>query len=150
MIAVATVTGGLLVVGVVWAAAPVDLNDYPVEEIEWLEARALIANGETRLAQRDYVGNYLTLRYGAEAQVFMDDRFDFYPLPIIKDHNVLVLGGDMAEVVGRYRFDVALWATSSPFHRWILDQPDWEIVLEGDDWFVACRATSAIYGRCTA
>ncbi|MCP3988100.1 MAG: hypothetical protein GY724_03430 [Actinomycetia bacterium] len=132
----------------VMTGAPVELEDYPIAEIDWLEAHELVAQDDVRLVQRDYVGNYLTLRYGSEARVFMDDRFDFHPLDVIEDHNALLLGGDVDEVLDRRAFDVALWASDSHFHRWILAQDDWTIVMSDESWFVACRTTSALYQRC--
>ena len=147
---VAAVGAALLLVvgGGVVNSSPIEVDDYPVAEVRWLEERELVATPGVRLAQRDLVGNYLTLRYGADANVFMDDRFDFHPEQVIDDHNDLLLGGDAAEVVGRNRFDVVLWARPSPLRRWIDTAPEWDVVLDGDDWFVACRTTSAVYERC--
>jgi len=126
-----------------------DLEEFPTDEVTWLDARSLVADSDVRLLQRDYVGNYLTLRYGPEARVFMDDRYDFHSRDVLNDHAALLLGGDMAAVVDRNGFDVALWATSTPFHRWIEAQDDWEIVRSDESWFVACRTTSAVHDRCT-
>jgi hypothetical protein len=137
----------VLVAGVTMSA-PVDTDDYPVAEIRWLDERDLVAQPDVRLGQRDLVGNYLTVRYGDAANVFMDDRFDFHPIEVIEDHNDLLLGGDAADVVERNRFDVVLWATPSPFRRWIDTAPDWDVVVDGDEWFIACRTTSEVYERC--
>lgn len=138
----------LVVAGSIVSSSPIDVEGYPVDEVDWLDERGLVAEPDVRLAQRDLVGNYLTLRYGASANVFMDDRFDFHPQQVIDDHNDLLLGGDAADVVARNRFDVVLWGTPSPFRRWIDASSDWEVVLDGDDWFVACRTSSSVYNRC--
>lgn len=142
------VAGLLLAPGVVWAGTALDLDDYPRDEIDWLESRDLVATPGVRLAQRDYVGNYLTFRYGSDARVFMDDRFDFFPLQVVKDHAALLVGGDVAEIMGRNQFDVVLWETDSQLRRWLVDQSDWTIVSNDEDWFVACRISSAVYARC--
>jgi hypothetical protein len=143
--------GGLLAASVgVFQGAPVDLEDYPMAEIDWLERNQLVAQDDVRLLQRDYVGNYLTLRYGTEARVFMDDRFDFHPLDVIEDHNALLLGGDVADVMDRRAFDVALWASDTHFHRWVASREDWRVVMSDDSWFVACRTTSPVHQRCGA
>ncbi len=147
VVALATGAAVILTVGVL-ISGPVDVEDYPIEEISWLAERELIATDGVLVAQRDYVGNYLTLRFGAEARVFMDDRFDFYPLPVIEDHNGLLLGGDYDEIVERNDFDVVLWATETPLRRWLDDADEWEVVLDDDDWFVACRTTSPHFARC--
>lgn len=127
---------------------PVELSDYPVAEVDWLAQRDLVADPDVRLAQRDFVGNYLNLRFADRARVFMDDRFDFHPLDVIEDHNALLLGGDVAEVMERRRFDVILWATGTHVERWIHNQDGWWVALEGDDWFVACRKASPVADRC--
>jgi hypothetical protein len=150
----AKVVGGLAVAGLVVAGAgvlrtgPVDVEGYPVAEVDWLDARSLVADDQVRIAQRDYVGNYLTLRYGSQARVFMDDRFDFYPQPVLDDHSGLLHGGDFAEIVARNRFDVVLWATGTPFERWLDDSGEWDVVVRSESWLVACRVTSPVYARC--
>jgi hypothetical protein len=137
-------------VALVVLGAPVDLAGYPRDQVDWLEARSLVASDGVVLAQRETVGNYLTLRYGPEARVFMDDRFDFHPPDVIADHNALVMGGDMAGVLDRRRVDVVLWATGSPLERWLARDPAWDVVQRDHDWFIACRRTSAVYSRCVS
>ena len=100
------------------------------------------------LAERDVVGNYLTLRYGTQARVFMDDRFDFHPHDVIDDHLALMHGGDMARVLDRRAFDVILWATDTPLDRWLGTDPHWHVVRQDERWFIACRDTSPVYARC--
>ena len=139
----------MAIMAVTWSPT-VELDAYPEDEVDWLEARSLIADETVVVAQRDFVGNYLTLRYGPRARVFMDDRFDFYPLDVIADHNALVLGGDMAEVLQRRHFDVVLWEADSPLYRWLEADPSWDIVRQDDAWFVACRVASSAYERCSS
>ncbi|MEM9130961.1 MAG: hypothetical protein AAF962_12780 [Actinomycetota bacterium] len=141
---------GVALVAVVTASEPaIDLESYPVEEVDWLEERDLVADPGVRLAQRDFVGNYLHHRYGPEASVFMDDRFDFHPLPVVADHAGLLSAGDYREILDRNGFDVLLWELDSPLHRWIGEQPAWLVVGEGEEWFIACRRSSAVFDRCT-
>ena len=141
---------GLVVagIGVATARPAVVVDDYPVDLVDWLDDRDLVADDQVRLGQRDYVGNYLTYRYGAEARVFMDDRFDFHPIDVIADHNTLLLGGDIDDALGRQGFDVVLWQTDGPLERHLRREPQWEIVVEDGDWFIACRVTSPVHARC--
>ncbi|MEZ5406810.1 MAG: hypothetical protein R2761_02225 [Acidimicrobiales bacterium] len=125
------------------------LTSYPVASVDWLAERGLVATDGVRLGHRETVGNYLTWRFGTDARVFMDDRFDFYPADVIEDHNALVLGGDMAPVLERHRFDVVLWAAPSPLVRWLARDPDWDIVRTDGDWIIACRRSSPAYARCS-
>lgn len=124
------------------------LTSYPVASVDWLAERGLVAADGVRLGHRETVGNYLTWRFGPDARVFMDDRFDFYPADVIEDHNVLVLGGDMAPVLDRRRFDVVLWTAKSPLTRWLARDPDWDVVRTDGEWIVACRRSSPVYTRC--
>jgi len=148
LVAAVAIAGSIVVVAGVVTTGPVGLDSYPTEEVTWLDERSLVAEPDVRLAQRDFVGNYLTLRYGPEAGVFMDDRFDFYPQTVIDDHNGLLLGGDFADIMARNSFDVVLWATDTPLRRWLDTDPEWQVVVGDDAWFVACRTGSPVYDRC--
>ena len=140
---------GLVVVVLATALQPaLRLDSYPVDEVDWLLERDLVADPGVRLAQRDYVGNYLHLRFGEDARVFMDDRFDFHPLESVADHAALLSGGDIEEIIERRRFDVILWESGSALHRWLSDRSDWTIVRVDDEWLIACRVGSAVAARC--
>ncbi|MFV0525529.1 MAG: hypothetical protein ACK5RL_13645 [Acidimicrobiales bacterium] len=140
---------GLAVTVTALATRPaLELGTYPETEIIWLEDRDLVAEVDVRLLERDYVGNYLTWRYGASARVFIDDRFDFYPIEIVDDHTTLLRGGDITPVMDRYEFDVVVWATDTPVARWVDVEDDWDVVLRSDEWLVACRRSSPVYDRC--
>ncbi len=124
------------------------LTSYPTATVDWLAERDLVATEGVALGHRETIGNYLTWRFGTEARVFMDDRFDFYPADVVEDHNALVLGGDMAPVLERRRFDVVVWAAKSPLARWLARDPDWDVVRTDGDWIVVCRRSSPAYSRC--
>jgi len=149
-------TVGLAVVGSCLAFAlldlvstsPVELGRYPVEEVDWLSDRSLVANEEVRIAQRDFVGNYITLEHGSDSRVFVDDRFDFYPQDVLDDHLDLVLGGDYREIADRRSFNVVLWERESPFAYWLVESDDWDVVSSDEDWIVACRSSSTVAARC--
>lgn len=148
---VLAVLAGLTVVGAASLAVvetAIEVDSYPVAEVDWLEARNLVATDDVRLGQRDYVGNYLEYRYGPDAAVFMDDRFDFHPLPVVADHAGLLIAGDYGEIVDRNGFNVLLWQADTPLHRWLVEQPDWVVAVENDDWIVACRRADPVFERC--
>lgn len=144
------VTGFVVGSALVASGSALDLDSYPRDQIDWLEAHDLVAVPDVRLGQQDFVGNYLGYRYGRQARVFMDDRFDFHPLPIVKDHAEMVAGSRPGEVVERRAFDAVVWQTETVLGRWIADQPDWEIFADDGDWFVACRRTSELFVRCSS
>ena len=97
---------------------------------------------------REGVGNYLTYRYGAEAGVFIDDRFDFYPVDRTKDHLTLVYGGDYGDVLDRHRADVVVWERDSALTDWLDEEPGWDLAYRDDEWVVACRTGGPTADRC--
>lgn len=148
LLGVGTMAGLLLFAGLVAAGPGVDTSTYPVEEVDLLEDRGLVANPNVVLVHREAVGNYLGFRYGDRASVFFDDRFDMYPLELITDHRRLVLGGDFEEVLTRRSADVVLWQADTPMGRWLERAGAWDLTVAGDEWLIACRIDSAFYDRC--
>jgi hypothetical protein len=143
--AVAVITLAVLLVVAVFAVRTpgIDYDDYPVLEVDWLEARGLVAQPGVNLVHRDTTGNYLELRYGAEARVFMDDRYDMYPQTVIDDHAELYFGGDFAEILARYEADAVLWESNGDFADWLRsDDSGWDVGFSSEDWLVATPGTS--------
>lgn len=134
---------GLAVVGMVLGSVivqqgePLSLDLYPVEEVDWLEERGLIAQPEVNIIQRDFVGNYMHYRFGTEARVFVDDRFDFFPQQVLDDHMVFIGGGDFGESLVRYDANVVLWQNDGGFAAWLKASDDWVIAHESEDWLIA-------------
>ncbi len=166
------VFGASLLLGVVVATSAVvegtyDLRTYPVAEVDWLAERDLVAQPDVNIMQKDTVGNYLELRFGDRARVFVDDRFDFYPLDVLDDHDVMIFGGDYRDVLDRNEVNIVLWQAGGGLEAWLDDAPEWVIVevdpggssddavsADGNEpvteWLVACRVESSIADRCLA
>lgn len=120
----------------------IDYRTYPVLEVDWLEAEGLVAQPGINLVHRDTTGNYLELRFGDDARVFMDDRYDMYPMQIIDDHAELYFGGDFEEILGRYEADAVLWESDGDFADWLRSADSaWTVTMDGDDWIVAVPAS---------
>lgn len=125
----------------VFTTPGINYESYPVLEVDWLEERGLVAQPDVNVVHRDTAGNYLELRFGADARVFMDDRYDMYPMEVIDDHAALYFGGDFAEILGRYEADVVLWESKGSFADWLRsDENGWTVTVDGDDWLVAVPA----------
>jgi len=63
----------------IYRQAPLNLKSYPVSAINFLERSGL--RGPThRVAQQDVVGCFFDLEFGDQARVFVDDRYDMFPL----------------------------------------------------------------------
>ncbi len=148
--AVALAAGAGLAIGVVAASAetPYDLSRQPVDQVDWLDGRGLVARTDVRLIHRDTVGNYLEYRYGTAANVFVDDRFDFYPLDLLADHRGLFFGDRYRDILDRHDADVVLWANTGGFAEWLREADGWTVARDEGDWMVACRIAGPVSDRC--
>lgn len=120
----------------------VSFEAYPVAEIDWLEEQGLVADDASNLIHRDFVGNYLHHRFGAEAAVFVDDRFDYFPQQILSDHAGLIVGGDYGAILRRHDARTVLWTRTGGFAAWLYASSDWVVVYESDEWLIAQPATT--------
>ncbi len=140
---VAVVAGCAGVIALVAAVTTpaLDLDGYPVEAADWMDDNDLIATPEARILQRDIVGNYLHYRFGTEARVFVDDRFDFYPLDLLADHRQLLVSDDdtvLSAIIDRQRPTAILWEADSHLGRWLEASDEWQVLFrQDDDWIVA-------------
>jgi len=141
--AIAALSGALFaIIAITVLTTPgIDYETYPVLEVDWLEERDLVAQPDVNLVHRDTTGNYLELRFGTDARVFMDDRYDMYPIEVIDDHAALYFGGDFAEILDRYEADAVLWESEGDFADWLRsDESEWTVSMDGDDWLIATPA----------
>lgn len=142
-----TAAAGVLLVGFAAMLATVslrapayDLTRYPVRQLDWMEANGLL---DERVATQDYVGNFLTARGGGGTKVFFDDRFDMYPLSVIRDELVLLDAREGWQRRLKARgVDVVLWRRSLPLAGLLALDPDWRVVRRDGTWVVAVRIDS--------
>ncbi len=143
-----TVVGvALLVAATVRAVRPpmLDLQPYPVDEVDWLEERGLVAEPGVAVVAPDYVGNYLELRYGEQANVWVDDRAS---VETFLDYERLQhLSGDWEESLAEARPDVVLWERDEPLAAELSRDPAWVSGLTTDRYLVLCRAET-VGARC--
>ncbi len=120
------------------ATADTALDAYPEAAVTWMEDHDLVGT-DVRVVTRDYVGNYLTARYGPDrTRVFIDDRVDMYPPSLVQDYHVLLDGeAGWDEVLRRHRADVVLWDQAEPLAQLLVASPDWEVVHRDEEWLVA-------------
>lgn len=134
--------GAAFVLFAVGAANTPALNvkAYPVKAVNYLEDNELLG-GNHRLAHQDVVGNYLTLRYGRQVPVFIDDRVDMYPAEVSKDYVSLLRGRPGAlERLDRYGIDVVLWDRQLPLIQIMTASGKWREVFRDHDWVVYQRS----------
>ncbi len=148
MLTTAGLTGLVVSIVAVLGGEGLSFDRYPVDAVSYLEARDLTAADDVVVIHREGVGNYLTYRYGESAGVFIDDRFDFYPVERTRDHLVLVHGGDYGAVLDRHQAQIVIWERESALTDWLDGRPDWDLAYRDDEWVVACRATGSVVAAC--
>jgi hypothetical protein len=108
----------------------VDLRGYPVAAIDWMDGRGLLAS-DVRVAEEDFVGNLLELRYGPDASAFIDDRYELHDRALVADYRTLTDGTPgWSEVLDRREIDVVLWRRDSPLGALLLVSADWRIAFD--------------------
>ena len=120
----------VVAVGVVVAFSGIDqpaadLGRYPVATTTWMEAHGLDPR-TTRVIAPELVGNYWELRYGEDANVFVDDRMEVLPPAVVQDHLTLVRGRPgWAEVLDHYDAGAVLWPAAAPLAQLLALDPEW-------------------------
>jgi hypothetical protein len=101
--------------------------------------------GERRVAHQDTVGNFLEAVKGTDANVFIDDRYDMYPIEVIDDYESLLSGSpDWQQVLDEREIDTVLWGRTQPLAELVEASPDWQVVYGDQDWIVACRRGTCV------
>lgn len=136
-----TIAAAFVIFGAtVFANPALDFEGYPTDAVTFLSDEGLLS-APHRIAHADFVGNYLILRFGARARVFVDDRYDMYPLSVARDYKELQKGGAEAlDVLDRYRVDVVLWEKTHPLVGQLQARPQWREAFQKSDWVVMTRA----------
>ncbi len=129
---------GLAMVAYSFSVPAYDLHSYPVRLVSrakadgWLEA-------PHRMAEQDWVGDYVAARFGSQARVFIDDRYDMYPLQLSQSYQSLLHGSPgSAAVLGRYDVDLVLWDDHQPVVQ-VLENAGWHEVEQDGQWVLLQR-----------
>jgi hypothetical protein len=136
----AGVLAGLVLVGALVVAGALrnpewNLSAYPVSEVSWMAEHHLVPG---KVATPDFVGNYLELRFGARASVFIDDRVDMYPTAVENGYDVLLSGGQGWQgVLDRYGVRTVLWPRDDPLASFVSESRRWKVVQRSPGWVVA-------------
>lgn len=129
---------------VVGMTPDLDLGPYPVRAVEWMHVRGMVATPSVRVVSPDYVGNYLALRYGDDANLYLDDRAEIFTAAELGGYIDLLTATHWSGVLRSLDADVVLWPTDLPLARRIAASPEWEIGYRDLGWIVACRTDGLI------
>lgn len=114
-----------------------DFSDYPVAAMEVVEREGLLGQ---ELATTDSWGAYVIHEYWPRQQVFMDDRYDMYPVSFSQDY--LLLHGDEGwdEVLDRHEIDVIVWRNDTQLTQLLDLDAEWKRIHRDDLASVWVRA----------
>lgn len=139
--------GGLVLLFAVFATRPylsgnpIDVRSYPVAAASFIHGQGLMQPPH-HVVEQDIVGGYLILVYGRHAQVFVDDRYDMYPLSVSRAYETLLRGypGSL-DVLNRLSADVVLWDRRQPLVATLDASGRWHHSYEDTRWVVLQRNT---------
>ena len=94
-----------------------------------------------RLMTDDAWGGYLILEW-PQQKVFIDDRYDMYPVAITKDF-IRFSDADRQwrDILEKYRIDVVVWKQDQPVVRLMDTDPTWEQLYKDKTAVVYVRRT---------
>jgi hypothetical protein len=100
-----------------------DFHGNPVAAMHAVEHDGLLGR---RVAEWNGWGGYVALRYWPRQPVFMDDRFDMYPVPFIRETFELQdVTPQWQDVLRRTRVEVVVWRTDDALSQVLAESPDW-------------------------
>ena len=114
-----------------------DSSSYPVKAMRFLETEDLLGQ---RMLTEDWSAGYVILRWWPRQKVFIDDRYEMYPLGIISDYEELLRGGkNWRKVLDEHDIGIVVWRAREILPR----------LMEGDaDWVVLYQdRTTVVYAR---
>jgi hypothetical protein len=117
-----------------------NFSTYPVASMRYLERHDLIGR---RLLTTDAAAGYVILEDWPQQKVFMDDRYDMYPLPVIYDYFKLTSGSrGWNQVLDRHDVDVIVWGKDSSLAQLLDRSSEWQRVhRDGTDAVWVRRGT---------
>jgi hypothetical protein len=110
---------------------------YPVGAMQAVQRDGLLGR---RLLTSDADAGYVILRYWPNQRVFLDDRYDMYPRPVIADYlTVSHARPGWDRVLTRYNVEVIVWQRSDPLVPLVEASGHWRSVYRDHSRVVLVR-----------
>jgi beta-lactamase class A len=117
--------------------AHLDLEEYPVASMGFIAEQGLLGS---RLMTTDQWAGYVILEDWPQQRVFFDDRYDMYPLDVLRDaFHFADAEPTWAEILDRWKIEVVLWPRSAPVVERLAGDARWERRYEDDRAVVYVR-----------
>lgn len=98
-------------------------GEYPVRAMQAIEQHGLLGQ---RLFTTHTWNAYVIHAYWPRQKVFMDDRYDMYPVAFTKEYMKVRDGGpEWRGMFDRYRVTVVMWETGTPLTELVSQDPGW-------------------------
>jgi hypothetical protein len=139
----ALILGVALVMGIRASRQPdFALGAYPVRAMAAVERQELLGR---RLLTDDADAGYVILRYSPQQRVFMDDRFDMYPMSVVRDFRTVNSGAEgWDRVLSRRDVEVVVWERDRVLSQLLLEHDQWQVSHRDADYLVFVRDDVAI------
>jgi hypothetical protein len=119
-----------------------DLRGFSVQAVRALaHARPL---DRTRIFTTDANAGWLLAAHFPQSHVFMDDRYDMYPLNVIADYEkVAQASPQWSSTLDKYKVDAVVWPRTRPLAQLLAESPEWTRLYRDKSWVVFVRQPSA-------
>jgi hypothetical protein len=140
------VIAGILAVMVVLGAQALSepafrTDGYPQQAMQAVQRAGLLGR---RIAATDDWGGYIILQYWPRQQVFVDDRFDMYPVGFLSDYiKVLESGQGWKRTLEQHGVEVVVWPADKPLAQILEPSPEWTRIHRDDVSVVFVRRALA-------
>jgi len=126
----------------IWTTPSIAETAYPRAAVTYLDQQGLLTAPHV-LAEQDFVGNYLTLRFGRRVPTFIDDRYDMFPEEVADDYRTMKASSpETLSLLDKYNIDVVLWNRRQPLTTVLAASGAWTEVFRDGDWVVYRRKSS--------
>lgn len=118
---------------------------YPIRAMQAVERDGLLGR---RLLTTDKWGAYVVHAYWPRQKVFVDDRYDMYPVPLLKDYLKVMKGAPgWQQILDRYGVDVVMVEHETPLSSLLASDAGWQREYADDMSVVYVRRQILARGR---
>lgn len=98
-------------------------DPYPVKAMRYLDTHGLLGR---RILNDDGWGGYIILKFWPRQAVFIDDRYDMYPVSFSNEYFGLADGArGWQKTLRKYNIETVVWPPSRPLSQLLDSSPDW-------------------------
>ncbi len=119
-----------------------DLRGFSVQAYRALHAHLQAAGEATdaRVLTTDANAGWMIAAHFPQQHVFMDDRYDMYPVALIDDYEVIAQGRPQwSTLLAKYNVDAVIWPRTRSLTQLLAEDPAWTELYHDKEWVVFTR-----------